>query len=137
MIELSQEGSDTTSIYLTPEQGESLRIAIEQNTKRRFSSYIDSVGLLPSNVYGILAGRRKLSYKTLVRLLSNTTLSAECRIDFIIQKELGNTVPDVTSLNLDDLLFSEDGGELDEVPLTEKDGPLTMLEFLQQNQLED
>ena len=137
MLEFTQEGSDTTSIYLTPDQGEALRSAIEQDTKKRFASYILSVGLNPSNVYGILAGRKKLSYKTLVRLLSNTNYFPSCHIEFIVQKKSGDTVQDASSVNLDELLYSEDGAELEEEALIEKDGPFTMQEFLRMNALED
>jgi hypothetical protein len=137
MLEFSQVGSDTTSLYLTPEQGEALRDAIERDSKKRFSSYILSVGMLPQNVYGILSGRKKLSYRTLVRLLSNTSYGVECRIEFLLQKQSGKHAVDVPSPELEEMLYSEGGGELGEDLLIEKDGQLTMLEFLQQNELQD
>jgi len=137
MLEFTQEGSDTTSVYLTPDQGEQLRDLIERDSKKRFSAYISSVGLLPSNVYGILAGRKKLSYKTLVRLLSNTSYNPECRIEFLIQKDLGDIAQSASSPRLEEMLFSGDGEELDEDVLIETDGVSTMQEFLRKNGLGD
>ena len=44
MLNLAQAGSETTSIYLSPEQGRRLRQLIEQSIDSRFSTYVNKAG---------------------------------------------------------------------------------------------
>lgn len=130
MIEFSQAGGDTTSIYLTPEQGEMLRSVIEKESQERFSRYVESVGLQPTNILGVLAGRRKVSYKTLMKLFSKIEYHVECRVEFLIQKETGQTVSDASSVNLDEMLYCGDGAGSGQDQLTGTDSPSTINEHL-------
>ena len=116
-IRFPQAGSDSTTISLSREQGENLQRVIEKESGIRFSAYLITVGMDRANVLAILAGRKKLSVKTLTRLMSGLeNWSVECRTEFVMQKISGEDATSASSQSLEDLLFSEEMGMSDQGP---------------------
>ena len=122
---LSNPGIDTTSIMLDRSQSEALRSLIDKHIDCKFSTYLMRVGFDPANIYAIFAGRRKLTVKTLEKLLSGTNLVVECRIEFLVQI-CGSHVSNVPSPNLEEMLSSETGEELEMDQLIGRDPPYTI-----------
>jgi hypothetical protein len=109
-LSLAQAGAPTTSIVLTPYQGEALRAIIAQSINCKFTSHIYKTGLLPPNVWPIFNGKKKVSLQTLERLISGTNLEVECRVEFLIRTR-GEDAQDAPSVNLEPELFYEIGEE--------------------------
>ena len=95
-MEITQAG-ENVSVTLDKEDGEKLRRIIEANCNKRFTAYIISLNFKPSNIYAMLDGRRKLTWKTLEKLLSETELEAECHITITLRKQDGQSVLDAFS----------------------------------------
>jgi len=119
-VSVTNVGAESTSVMLNREQAEALRSLIDRHTNCKLSTYIASVGLEPSNVYAILGGRRKLTLKTLDRLLSGTNLTVTCQIEFLIQTS-GDHALDAHYPSLEEQLSSETGEGLDRAVLTDQD----------------
>jgi hypothetical protein len=45
--------------------------------------------MAPSNVYAMLDGRKKLTWKTIEKLISNATLEADCQIRICLNTTCG------------------------------------------------
>ena len=103
-MEIYQEPGDRTSIQLDPGQGEELRSLIVRASEQHFTRYIEMIGMQPTNVANYLSGRNRISLGVLSKLLAGTDLKLQCTLQILIQN--GNTVEDVDSIPLDDLLFS-------------------------------
>ena len=112
-LRLCQEGGPTTTVRLSKEQGAELRALLEANMDCRLTTYCHKVGLAYSNLSNALAGRSKVSLKTLERIFSGTDLIVECQVEFIIREGHTKTASDVDSQSLEDILFLED---MDDAP---------------------
>jgi len=109
VLHITQEGGLSTTAYLTTEQGAALKLLIQQNIDSgRLTSYCHQVGMQYTNVANMLNGKKKVSLKTLQRLLSNSPLEVECRVEFIITKKDTSIAQDADLRSLDDILFLED-----------------------------
>lgn len=120
MLNITQAGGETVNIQLDPEQGRHLRELIERNIDCRFSTYTNRVGIAETNVHAMLRGTKKISVKTLNKLLSNTDLELECRVEFHIKKRSGENAQDASFPNLEEMLHSEIGDELETDALIEE-----------------
>ena len=118
---IAQEGGQSTTIALTKAQGAALKTFIEANIDCRFTSYCHRIGMEYSNVSAIFAGRKKISLKTLERLLSAMDFYVECQIEFIIQKKSTEIVKDALCPNLEEELLFGGKEESAEEPLNEMD----------------
>jgi len=130
MLNISQAGGDTVNVQLDPEQGRKLREYIERNINCRFSTYVRKVGIAESNIHAMLRGTKKMSVKTLNRLLSCTDLELECRVEFQIQRKSGEAVQDASSPSLEEELLYEIGEESETEHLTEEEDLSTGTENL-------
>lgn len=121
-LRLPQAGTASTTISLTKEQGDQLQSLIERESGTRFSAYLIKVHMDRPNVAAILAGRKKLSVKTLAKLLSGLdSWDVECRTEFIVQKRIGEDVQNASSQSLEEMLFLEDMDMSTEEQLNETD----------------
>lgn len=121
-LRLPQAGTASTTIRLTKEQGLSIERLIEKESGTRFSTYLIKVQMDRPNVAAMLAGRKKLSVKTLSKLLSGLDgWEVECRTEFIVQKTIGRDATSASSQSLEEMLFLEDMDMSTEEQLNETD----------------
>lgn len=106
MLILSQEGGPTTTLLLTKEQGQELKELIERNIDCRITSYCHKIGIEYSNLANILGGRKKISFRTLQRLVSDAPFDVECQVQFLIKPT--KDAPDADYQSLEDILFLEE-----------------------------
>lgn len=108
LLTLYKEPSPKSTTTLAPQEGEQLRNIIEKNTKYPFTSYVNKVGLHPSNVYAMLSGNQKLSASMLNRLFSATELEVKCQLMIVIQKPDGDSVHLASDTEVVDALLQEE-----------------------------
>lgn len=115
-LNLPLNRASKTSFYLTPEQGNKIRELIVLQIDTSFRYYINNkVGLADSNVSAILNGKRPLSISMLEKILSGTRITlAQCTLNFTLENVSGGIVPYVPSPTIEEMLYSQEIGQLDE-----------------------
>lgn len=96
------------SIQLTKAQGAEIESLIYKETGCRISSYAIQVGISDTNISAYLLGRKKITYNTLVKLLSRIPYTVECETRFVVKKDIGSSATNADCQSIEEQLFLEE-----------------------------
>jgi len=110
---IEQEPASNTTFQLDPGLGEELRSLILQEIGPSWNSYVQKMGLQPTNVFNYLSGRNRMTIHVLQKLLAGTDLRLICSLSIQILKPHGSIVNDADCMGLEEMLYSTDLEESD------------------------
>jgi len=105
VLEIHQQPNDLTTFQLDQAEGEQLRSLLIRETNLNFNTYLNQIGLQPTNVFNYLSGRNRLTLKVLQKLIAGTELEIRCSLSIQILKNDGSNVNNADSMNLEEMLF--------------------------------
>lgn len=103
-----------TSVLLTEQEGSDLRELIVTQIDTSFAYYLEQkVGMQYSNVHAYLTGRKAITLKNIIKLLSGTNIQVkECITILTLEKSSGEDALNATFIGIEETLSSQ---ELDDV----------------------
>ena len=102
------------TFYLQNSEGELFRDIIDKHVKTTFKAYCRDVGILDSNVLGVLNGTKPGSTDFLQRLLSGTGIKMTCTLTISLESSTKKT-PEKDSLSKPEGFLDDFGTEYEDV----------------------
>lgn len=138
-MQIIKSAPEHTSVLLTEQEGSDLREMIVTQIDTSFAFYIEQyVGMHYSNVHAYLTGKKAISLKNLIKLLSGTPIQVkECITILTLEKNYGEDAQNATFIGIEETLSSHD---LDDVNFhldalaNEESQELSALEKLREKQ---